>query len=59
MQASSWRKVLVFVSLSLLIFPPNADAKKLEETSSFDVKPSGKIAHQKIVLVSEENYYTN
>ena len=48
--------VLLVVLLSLL-FPANASTKKgnkLEETSSFDVKPSGQIAHQTLKLVSQE-----
>lgn len=49
--------VCVSVLLSfLLLVPPHGvsskKGKKLEETDSFDVKPSGQIAHQTIRLVS-------
>ena len=48
------RKVLL--SLLLLLLPLCSGGKKgkrLEETDSFDVKPSGQIAHQTIKLVRE------
>lgn len=45
---------LYFLLLLLLLLPVSTDSKKgkkLEETGSFDVKPSGQIAHETIKLV--------
>ena len=45
--------------LLLLLLPVSTDSKKgkkLEETGSFDVKPSGQVSHETIKLVCASEY---
>lgn len=45
--------VCCFLLLLLTLCAHSKKGKKLEETSSFDVKPSGQISHHTIKLVSQ------
>ena len=45
------RVVSILVLCAIFAFTASKKIKKLEETISFDVKPSGQISHQKIKLV--------
>lgn len=43
----------MFICFVVLLSSHRACSKKLEATASFDVKPSGQIAHQTIELVAK------
>lgn len=48
----TWKTYTVFFIIAFVLFR-SILGKKLEQTESFDVKPSGQIGHQTIQLVGD------